>query len=105
MALKVYGESLEVIRRLRLVVVEIARHDADLGKQMRRALTSVPLNIAEGEHRRNGNARARFDTAMGSADEVRACLETAEAWGYVSELGAERDLLEKIARTLSNLVH
>ena len=105
MALRVYGEAVEVIRRLRGVVVEVNRHDGDLSRQMRRALTSIPLNIAEGEHRRNGNARQRFETAMGSANEVRACLETAQAWGYTEGHEAERDMLERIARTLSKLAH
>ena len=103
MSLRIYTDALQVVRDMREVVVEVARHDADLARQMRRAMTSVPLNIAEGEHRRNGNARARFDTAMGSANEVRACLETAEAWGYVTDRAALRDELDRIARTLCNL--
>ena len=82
MRLKIYTDTIELIRVLRDVIIEIARHDADLARQTRRALSSVALNIAEGEHRRDGHARSRFGTAMGSANEVRACLEVAEAFGY-----------------------
>ena len=103
MALKIYTETLEVVRGMRDVLTSVAQHDADLGRQMRRALTSIPLNIAEGEHRRDGHARSRFSTAMGSANEVRACLETAEALGYINAQATRRDTLDRIARTLSKL--
>ena len=104
MTLRIYTDALQLTREMRDVVTKIAPHDADLGKQLRRALTSVPLNIAEGEWRRNGNARARFETAMGSANEVRAILETANAMGYVSADARQVDALDRIARTLHKLV-
>ncbi len=37
---------------------------------------------------------------MGSANEVRACLEIAEALGYIESHAKERDALDRIARTL-----
>ena len=104
MRLKIYTDTIELIRVLRDVVVEIARHDGDLARQIRRALSSVALNIAEGEHRRDGHARSRFGTAMWSANEVRACLEVAEAFGYIAEQPVPRDTLDRIARTLHKLV-
>ena len=104
MSLEIYTDALQLTREMRDVVTKIAQSDADLGKQLRRALTSVPLNIAEGEWRRNGNARARFETAMGSANEVRAILETADAMGYVAADARQVDVLDRIARTLHKLV-
>ena len=104
MALNIYRDALLLVRDMRETVTKIAHHDADLGKQLRRALTSVPLNIAEGEWRRNGNARARLETAMGSANEVRAILETADAMGYVNADARQVDALDRIARTLHKLV-
>ncbi len=104
MALNVYRDALQLVREMRENVTKIAQHDADLGKQLRRALTSIPLNIAEGEWQRNGNARARFGTAMGSANEVRAILETADAMGYVVSDAGQVDALDRIARTLHKLV-
>ena len=103
MTLRIYTETLETIRGMRKTLIEIHRHDADLGKQTRRALTSIPLNIAEGEHRSDGHGRARFATAMGSANEVRACLEVAEAMGYIEEHATQRDTFDRIARTLFRL--
>ncbi len=100
MALKIYGDSITLIRALRDTLERIQRHDADLARQMRRALTSIPLNISEGEWKRGGNARLRFETAMGSANEVKACLETADAHGYADADPKHIDALDRIARTL-----
>ena len=104
MALKIYQDALMVTKQLQPVLEKIAMCDGDLHRQMRRALTSIPLNIAEGEWRRNGNARMRFETAMGSANEVPACLETAGAHGYVEADAKDIDALDKIARTLHRLI-
>jgi len=103
MALEIYGESLQLVRLLRPIMIRIAQHDVDLARQMRRALASIPLNIAEGEGRKNGNARVRFQTAMGSANEVRACVEVADALGYITADAKLVDMLDKTARTLNRL--
>ena len=102
-ALKIYTDSLQMIREMRTTLDAIAKQDADLARQTRRALTSITLNIAEGEGRRNGNARVRFQTAMGSANEVRACIETADALGYIAADAQMIDTLDRIARTLNRL--
>ena len=103
MALKILNTAIEVVRSMRTTVNVIAQHDADLARQMRRALTSIPLSIAEGERRWNGNGRQRFETAMGSANEVVACLRVADAMGYVVVDAKLLDALDKIARTLRRL--
>ena len=102
-ALQIYTDSLQMIRDMRATLDAIAKHDADLARQTRRALTSITLNIAEGEGRKNGNARMRFQTAMGSANEVRACIETADALGYIAADARMLDTLDRIARTLNRL--
>jgi len=101
--LRIYTDTLTTIRALRPVIAKISQSDSDLARQMRRALTSIPLNIAEGEGRKNGLARVRFQTAMGSANEVRACLEVADALGYVELDAGLVDALDRIARTLNRL--
>jgi four helix bundle protein len=79
-------------RQLAKVVERIERNDRDLVRQMKRAASSVALNIAEGLGSQAGNRELRFQTALGSAREVMACLEVAEAWGY---LGAEREAIKR----------
>ena len=72
---------------------------------MRRCLASVPLNVAEGSHSAGKNAAARYANAMGSAREVIACLETAEALGYLQrgQLPEALDLLDHIVAMLFKL--
>jgi hypothetical protein len=45
--LRIYGTELEVLAELRPVIERIERRDGDLGRQMRRAASSVVLNTAE----------------------------------------------------------
>jgi four helix bundle protein len=81
--LRIYPVLLELVREVRPLIVVLERRDADLARQCRRALSSVPLNVAEGMYSRGGNRPARYSTALGSAREVLACLEVAEAMGYL----------------------
>ena len=74
MGLRIYEDILEYVRRMRPVVKAIEKHDADLAKQLRRALASMLLNTAEGAKQRGGKGRNRFDDAMGSTDETRVRL-------------------------------
>jgi hypothetical protein len=45
-----------------------------------------------------------MQTAMGSADEVRACLEMSEALGYIEEQVELVDAFDRVARTLFKLM-
>ena len=44
------------------------------------------LNIAEGSFARKGNKAALFAVALGSAKETRACLDVAQALGYLGAI-------------------
>ena len=104
MALEIYPVAIEMIRALRPVMERIAKRDSNLADQVRRAVTSVPLNLHEGAYAQGGNGRARFFTALGSAAEVRACLDVAEALGYVESIDpALRDRLDRVIATLHRL--
>jgi four helix bundle protein len=85
---------IEVITMARPIVAQIARRDRDLGAQIRRALSSVSLNVAEGSGVAAGNARLRFEAARGSLYEAQAGVRTAVAWGYIAAPGAEALLYE-----------
>jgi len=105
MQLRVYGIAMDGVRRVGPIAKAIARVDRDLARQLRRAATSVALNIAEGETAIGGNRRARFDTAIGSARESIACLEAAEALRYVrasATVGAI-DRFDHVIATLTRL--
>jgi len=103
--LKIYDVSLSVIRKLRGVLDGIERRDPDLCRQLRRAATSVTLNLAEGSSSQGRNRNARYYNALGSAKEVRACLHVALAFGYVDAVDdALTDEVERIIATLINLI-
>jgi four helix bundle protein len=105
MTLRIYSFVLETIRLLAPIVHEIARHDVDLARQMRRAGASIALNLSEGAGSDGGNRRLRFRTALGSAKETRSCLEVADALGYVTLDATMVERLDRIAGTLYRLGH
>ena len=103
--LKIYDVMLDVIRAMRPVLVQIERHDRELGRQTRQAQNSVVLNIAEGSGSHAGTRNARYRTALGSAKETRACLDVAEAQGYVAVIDPQiRAGLREVIGTLVNVV-
>jgi four helix bundle protein len=103
--LKIYDVILGVVGELKPVMSAIERKDPDLGRQMRRAASSVALNTAEGMYSRGRNKGARYQTALGSMRETLACVEVGAALGYIDgiDAGAE-DRIRKIIGTLVRLV-
>ena len=98
----VHEISLDMVTSIRPLVEKIARHDASLTDQMRRAASSVVLNIAEGNYSQGKNRNARFHTAAGSANETLAALRLAVAWGYLcdAEVLPTLHLLDRIKAML-----
>ncbi len=65
----------------------------------------MALNVAEGMGTQAGNRELRFQTALGSAREVKACLEVASAWGYVGEnAGEAKASADRVTAMLFKLV-
>ena len=97
--------ALQAIAALRPVVARIRQCDRDLGEQTRRALSSVALNIAEGNRSEGGNRLTRFSSAAGSTAEARTALRVAVAWGYVdaAAVDAADALLDRVAAMLHRL--
>jgi four helix bundle protein len=95
--LRVYEVAMRVIEELRPALVVIEGKDRDLGRQLRRAASSVVLNIAEGGGCSGGLRRERYRTALGSAREVAACLDVARAWRYAN---VEAEGLRQVIGTL-----
>ena len=86
--LRIYTVILEVLRELRPVLGQIETHDRDLGRQLRRAATSIALNSQEASGSHGGTRRERYRNALGSARETAACLDAAIALGYVERVDA-----------------
>jgi four helix bundle protein len=84
----------DAVRLLCPLVERIHRRDKPLADQLKRAASSVVLNLAEAAYNHAGHRRSRLESARGSANEARAALTLAAAWGYISEAqAAEVDAL------------
>jgi four helix bundle protein len=102
--LKIYETMGEVLRELGPLAVAIERRDRDLARQLRRAASSVLLNMAEASGSHGGTRRERHRSALGSARETGACLDVAVAWGYVGSVEAGLlDRLDKVRASLAKL--
>lgn len=82
--LRIYPVVLTTIQQLRGPVAQLERRNPDLARQLTRCSASVALNIAEGTYSRGRRRQARYHDALGSAREVLACLEVAQAQGALS---------------------
>ena len=103
----VYEVSLELVVAMRLVVERVKQHDRDLAAQLKRATSSVPANIAEGQRRVGRDRIHLWRIAEASANEVRCEIEVAVAWGELDPAIAEpaRHLLDRILAMLWRLTH
>lgn len=69
--LRIHQFALESLRELRAVIAKIAASDPDLARQLRRASTSMVLNLAEGSGGRGGTRRQRYLDALVSSASPR----------------------------------
>jgi four helix bundle protein len=100
--LSIYEDMLDVVRALRSQLEAIDKRDADLARQLRRAASSVVLNVAQGSGSFGRMRTARYRTALGSARETLACLRVAEAFGYVDAMPAA--VTQRMNRVVGTLV-
>src|SRR5579872_6893790 len=64
--LRIYDDMLDVLRAIRGAIEAIEKRDSDVARQLRRAASSVVLNIAEGSGSFGRVRTARYRTALGS---------------------------------------
>jgi four helix bundle protein len=103
--LRVYETSLHLVRALRPIREQIARHDPELADQLRRSVRSVPLHIAEGSFARGRNRGAKYQIGVTEAREALACLHVAMSEGIIKPLSPEiAGLFREIIGTLVNNV-
>ena len=102
-----YDVALEISRAVAPLIARIARRDPDLAKQIRKALSSVPMNIAEGRRRSGRDRLYHYNVAAGSADEVSTALVHAEASRYLARRDIDHalSLLDRELAMLWRLTH
>ena len=102
-------ESPSASKLVRIKLASLPLLDTGLSKYQvtarGRAAASVALNTAEGMGNTAGHKRQRYQTALGSAREVMACVDVAKAMRYVTEVDAATvDHLDHVIATLVRLV-
>ena len=103
--MKIYLVALAMVKSVYALSRKVQRHDPDLARQMKKASSSVVLNMAEGWHSRGGNRTVRFESSMTEARETVSCLDVSVAVGYLSthEVAVDLDRLDHIVATLWKL--
>ena len=91
---------LDLIRALRPLCVRLHAQSPDLADQLRRAASSVALNLAEGVRRTGRDKKRAYRIAAAEAQETKVALEVALAWGWLdeAELATVRSLADRVAR-------
>ena len=86
--LKVYEKSYELARDMYVITKKLPNEEKyGLISQIRRAATSIPLNIAEGYGKMSGSREtARFlQMARGSCAEMEVLVNFIKDFGYITE--------------------
>src|SRR5229473_4743979 len=107
--LRIYQCSYDLALEIHKITTNFPTHERrELGSQLRRAATSVPINIAEGYGRkRSADDFKRFLViSMGSCNEVSVILDLAHDLGYFSnEVHAEfKDRYDQVGRAINKLI-
>ena len=106
--LLVWQKGMEIVKQVYLISREgeLCR-DFALRDQLRRAVISIPTNIAEGFERASRKEYVNFlNYAKGSTGEVRSLLNVAAELGYLepSQYEVLRQAVLELSRYLSNQI-
>ncbi len=106
--LVVWQKSVELVTDIYRLTGDFPKHEIyGLTSQLRRAATSVPANIAEGQGRSSrGEFKQFLGHARGSLYELETHLVVARNLGYLDKEGAEQLTSEvhRVGRLLSGLI-
>ena len=99
--------ALAIIESLRKVIAGIRRHDVNVAQQIVRSASSVVANPAEGNGRQGKDRVRFFRIAAGRAEETRAHLRVALAWGWVgrTDIDNSLELIDREVAQLWRLTH
>lgn len=105
--LEIWKDSLEILKLVYNFAEKLPKsEDYNLKSQLKRAMVSVPLNIAEGKCRSSSKDFAHFlNIAAASLDEVDVILYISEELGFLSDmedLHKKNKLLTKRINALRN---
>lgn len=103
--LDAYNLALDFVARANQIASRFPRGSGDLADQLRRASTSIALNIAEGAGEFSRKDKAKFYRyAKRSTAECGAIVDVALRLDPELDVGESRDELEHLTALLTNLV-
>ena len=100
--MQVIDRLVEMVALVHGLAGKVARHDANLARQMKNSSSSSALNASEGVWARAGKRRSRLEDAVNEARETLVALRLAGECGYLgkAEARAGMVLLENIIPVL-----
>ena len=101
---RIYQRSLELVELAHMIGKHFPRGNAYLNDQLKRAVTTITLNFAEGYGKNSRKEERRFfSMAKASANEVAAIMDIALRLEMISERNALKalELCDHLARMLS----
>lgn len=105
--LRVYQEAKELVKSVYTLLDKFPKYETyALGDQLRRAVTSVPSNIAEGSGRFSIKEKIHFiEIAYGSLTETLCQLDIVHDLNYITdeEFANEKERINVIGKQLSGL--
>ena len=104
--LEVWKQAMELCEFVYALVRKFPQEEKrSLGDQLRRAVVSIPSNIAEGNGRDSRSEYARFlSIARGSLFEVQTRLELASRFGYITKSEIPASTIDGISRMLITMI-
>ena len=101
--LKVWQESIELVRVIYDAMLEFPTNEQyGLSAQLRRAVVSIPSNIAEGCGRESNKELYHFlNVASGSLAEVETQVYIAYTLGYIANLSVIDEKMESVQKLLA----
>ncbi len=107
--LRIYKQSLKLVNLIYKVTKKFPKSEYyALTDQLKRAVISIPLNIAEGQGRKSDKERRQFLTiSRGSLYETLAIIDIADQQEYISSKTREniREKIFNLLRQLNSLIN
>ena len=105
--LNVWRESMDLVEDVYKIVKLFPKEETyALSDQLRRAVVSIPSNIAEGQNRNTQKEFIQFlYMALGSASEVETQLIIAQRLNYVSDVQNELNNVSKVRKMINALIN
>ncbi len=103
---RIHEVAVELVGEVVPLLGAIERFDPDLATQARKAVTSTPLNVAEGSDQAGKRRAFHYRIALGSARETWSALRVAAVANYIPAPSAElKNKFDRVIGTLHRCIY